>query len=90
MCDETVKQIYSFEILSSTEWNFPLTFSPNVFFNITDTISLKKKAMKEYESEICDSNHPRSINGIELSSKFWGLRTGNDFVEAFQLIRSIL
>ena len=31
MEDECVKEIYSFEILSSTEWNYPLSFSPNNF-----------------------------------------------------------
>ncbi|MCP4229719.1 MAG: PIG-L family deacetylase, partial [bacterium] len=35
---ETVKEIYAFEVLSSTEWNFPLTFSPDCFFDITGTI----------------------------------------------------
>jgi LmbE family N-acetylglucosaminyl deacetylase len=30
--EETVKKVYSFEVLSSTEWNYPLSFSPNVFF----------------------------------------------------------
>ena len=35
---ETVKEIYSFEVLSSTEWNFPLRFSPDVFFDISKSV----------------------------------------------------
>jgi LmbE family N-acetylglucosaminyl deacetylase len=61
MEDEYVKEIYSFEILSSTEWNYPLSFSPDTFFDISDTIDLKIKAMKEYTSELCKYPHPRSL-----------------------------
>ena len=32
MAGETVKEVYSFEVLSSTEWNFPLSFFPDVYF----------------------------------------------------------
>ncbi|WP_261798041.1 PIG-L deacetylase family protein [Campylobacter peloridis] len=31
LTNESVKEIYSFEILSSTEWSYPLSFQPNVF-----------------------------------------------------------
>jgi len=40
MEDESVKEIYSFEVLSSTEWNYPLSFSPDIFFDISDTLNL--------------------------------------------------
>ena len=85
--DEPVKTIYSFEILSSTEWNYPLSFSPNFFFDITKTISKKIEAMKIYKSEIRDFPHPRSLEGIELNAKMWGLKAGLKFAEAFQLVR---
>ncbi len=45
MADECVKEIYSFEILSSTEWNYPLSFSPDTYFDIGDTIESKIAAM---------------------------------------------
>ncbi len=48
LMQETVKEIYSFEIPSSTEWSYPLSFSPDIFFNIDNTIDLKLKAMNEY------------------------------------------
>ena len=50
--DETVKEIYSFEVLSSTEWSYPLSFSPDVFFDISETMGLKVKAMSEYKTEL--------------------------------------
>lgn len=87
--DENVKEIYSFEILSSTEWKYPLSFSPDVFFDISDTINLKINAMKEYASELCQYPHPRSLEGIELNAKYQGMRVGKKYVEAFKSVRVI-
>jgi len=87
--DETVKEIYSFEIPSSTEWNYPLSFSPNTFFDVANTIDIKIKAMKAYISEIKDSTHPRSEEFILLNSKLWGFKIGLTNAEVFQSIRMI-
>jgi LmbE family N-acetylglucosaminyl deacetylase len=87
MEDECVKEIYSFEILSSTEWNYPLSFSPDTFFDISTTINKKIEAMKEYTSELCFYPHPRSLEGIELNAKYQGMRVGKKYVEAFKSIR---
>jgi len=89
MEDECVKEIYSFEILSSTEWNYPLSFSPDVFFDISNTINDKLDAMKEYKSELCKYPHPRSIEGIKLNARYQGLRVGKQYIEAFKSIRII-
>jgi LmbE family N-acetylglucosaminyl deacetylase len=84
---ETVKIIYSFEVLSSTEWNYPLSFSPNVFFDVTDTIRLKLKAMECYKEELRDEEHPRSLNAIEINSRLWGMKSAMRYSEAFVLVR---
>lgn len=89
MADETVKEIYSFEVLSSTEWNYPLSFVPDTHFDISTTIDLKIEAMKEYESELCDYPHPRSLEGIELNAKYNGMRVGKKYVESFKSVRII-
>jgi len=89
MGSECVKEIYSFEILSSTEWNYPLSFSPDTFFNVTETIDLKIQAMQEYASELCKYPHPRSIEGIKLNAKYHGMRVGKNHVEAFKCVRRI-
>jgi len=89
MEDECVKEIYSFEILSSTEWNYPLSFSPDTYFDISNTIDFKIKAMSKYSSELCKYPHPRSIEGIELNAKYQGMRVGKQYVEAFKSIRII-
>ncbi|MDA7818228.1 PIG-L family deacetylase [Sulfurimonas sp.] len=86
---ECVKEIYSFEILSSTEWNYPLSFSPDTYFDISDTIDLKIASMKEYESELYKYPHPRSLEGIKLNAQYQGMRVGKKYVEAFKTIRNI-
>jgi len=86
---ETVKEIYSFEVLSSTEWNFPLSFSPDVFFDISGTIDTKLAAMEKYQSELREYPHPRSLKGIRLNAEQWGMKTGLKYAEAFRLVRLI-
>ncbi len=86
---EPVRCIYSFEILSSTEWNWPLSFSPDVFFNIEKGINKKIEAMREYKSELRDFPHPRSLKGIKLNAEYRGMLTGLKYAEAFKLVRAI-
>lgn len=87
--NESVKEIYSFSVLSSTEWSFPLRFSPDVFFDITETINCKIKAFKEYKSELREFPHPRSLKGIKTNAKYWGMTVGLRFAEAFKCVRII-
>ncbi|MBX1886705.1 PIG-L deacetylase family protein [Campylobacter peloridis] len=89
LSNESVKEIYSFEILSSTEWSYPLSFQPNVFFDISSTLDLKLKAMKCYKSELKDFPHPRSLEGIKLNAKYNGMRIGLKYAEVFKCIKII-
>jgi len=86
---ECVKEIYSFEILSSTEWNYPLSFSPDTFFDVSETLEDKIEAMSKYQSELREFPHPRSLKGIELNARYWGMRIGKEAVEAFKCVRRI-
>lgn len=86
---ESVKEIYSFEIPSSTEWSYPLSFSPNVFYDISETIDIKLKAFEEYESELREYPHPRSLEGVKLIAKNWGMKVGLNYAEAFKIVRII-
>ncbi len=88
--DETVKEIYSFEIPSSTEWTFGSNgFSPNTFIDISNYIDNKIEAFKIYESEIRESPHPRSPEVIRAKAKVCGSVCGYNYAEAFILIRNI-
>lgn len=90
MQGECVKEIYAFEVMSSTEWKFPLTFSPNMFIDISEHLEQKLKAMACYRSESRSAPHPRSPEGIAEAAKMWGTRVGVKYAEAFQLIRRIV
>ena len=86
---ENVKEIYSFEIPSSTEWSYPLSFSPNMFYDISETIDVKIKALKEYKSELKKYPYPRSLEGVELTAKNWGMKVGLNYAEAFKIVRIV-
>jgi len=85
--EETVKEIYSFEIPSSTEWRYPLNFSPDVFFDISTTIDIKIKALEKYKTELKKYPHSRSLEGVKLIAKNWGIKVGLEYVEAFKVVR---
>jgi len=84
---ESVKEIYSFEISSSTEWRYPLNFSPDVFFDISTTINIKIKALEKYKTELKKYPHPRSLEGVKLIAKNWGIKVGLEYAEAFKVVR---
>lgn len=90
--DETVKEIYSFEIPSSTEWNSytrETAFISNVFFDITDSIDIKLNAISCYKSELRDYPHPRSLQHIKELARVNGTKVGLDYCENFILVRAI-
>lgn len=87
--EETVKEIYSFEILSSTEWSYPLSFSPDMFFDISETINIKIKALEKYKTELKKYPHPRSLEGVKLIAKNRGMEVGLNYAEAFKCVRII-
>lgn len=89
--DYCVDEIYAFETLSSTEWNFDYSaqpaFCPNVFVDITDYYEKKEQAMNCYVSELCTFPHPRSLTGMDVLSRTRGMASGMERAEAFMLIR---
>jgi hypothetical protein len=87
MKDCPVKEIYSFEIPSSTEWNFPVSFSPNVFFDVKETLHLKVQAMQIYSGELREYPHPRSQSGINQLASIRGMQAGYSLAEAFEAVR---
>lgn len=87
--EETVKEIYSFEIPSSTEWSYPLSFSPDMFFDISETINIKIKALEKYKTELKKYPHPRSLEGVKLIAKNRGMEVGLNYAEAFKSVRII-
>ena len=89
---QCVKEIYAFEVPSSTEWAFqrlePL-FRPSVFVDITETLETKIEALACYDTETRKFPHPRSAEALRAIAKRWGSVVGLPAVEAFELIRSV-
>lgn len=89
---QPVREIYAFEVPSSTEWAFQRiepSFRPNVFVDITGTIEAKVAAMECYESEARKFPHPRSPESLRAIATRWGSVVGCVAAEAFELVRSI-
>jgi LmbE family N-acetylglucosaminyl deacetylase len=92
MQHEYVKNIYTFEIPSSTEWNTftrETVFTPNVFIDISSTIDTKISAMSKYASELREYPHPRSLQHVRELAKVNGTKVGLNYCENFTLIRSV-
>jgi LmbE family N-acetylglucosaminyl deacetylase len=92
MSKNVVKEIYMFEIPSSTEWafgQFNPVFCPDVFYDISGTLEIKIRAMQIYESEIRQFPHPRSPEALTAVASRWGTVAGIQSAEAFKLLRLI-
>lgn len=88
----TVKEVYAYEVPSSTEWGFQRlepVFRPNVFVDITGTLDTKVKALMCYENEVRAWPHPRSPEAIRAMAQRWGSVAGYEAAEAFELIRKV-
>jgi LmbE family N-acetylglucosaminyl deacetylase len=89
---QSVRDIYAFEVPSSTEWSFqrmePI-FRPNVFVNIGNTLKTKIQALSYYETEARKFPHPRSAQALGAIAQRWGSVVGCGAAEAFELIRSV-
>lgn len=89
-----VQEIYAFETLSSSEWNFDYSaqqaFCPNMFVDITRYYDKKEQAMQCYVSELCTFPHPRSLVGMDVLSRTRGMAAGMERAEAFMLVRKMV
>ena len=93
MPDKTVKTLLFFEVASSSEWQIPGSapvFAPNWFVDISETLSLKLKALEAYSSEMRLWPHPRSITAVEHLNKWRGASVGVEAAEAFILGRNLV
>ena len=87
-----VKNIFSFEIPSSTDWAFNFNkknFQPNYFINIENELKFKLKALNAYKSEMRKYPNSRSIKNCENIARTRGSTVGLIAAESFELIRSI-
>ena len=86
-----LKYIFSYEIQSSTDWNFTdPKFDPNFYLELSEELLQKKiNAMQAYQSEWSNLKASRSPDGLKILAMYRGIETGVKYAEAFKLIRSI-
>jgi LmbE family N-acetylglucosaminyl deacetylase len=83
-----VHRLMSYEVLSSSEWAFVNSFSPNYFEELSENdLALKWQSLSLYESEVKDYPFPRSEEGIRALAMVRGMQAGFAYAEAFHLIR---
>jgi len=81
----SVRAIYSFEVLSSTNWVFSTTFTPDLFVDLsTEQWSTKADVMEIYDSEIDAS---RDARATRILAEYRGLQCGCAMAEAFKTVR---
>jgi len=92
MIGQPVRDIYAFEIASSTEWAFQgiaPAMRPNVFVDIAASLDAKLEAMACYDTETRPFPHPRSPEALRAIAARWGSVVGCAAAEAFELVRSL-
>ena len=90
----TAPSVLAFETLSSTEWQIPepdYAFQPNLFVTLSEQdIAAKQAALEAYDTELRDYPHPRSVRGIEVLARRWGMTVGVEFAEGFRVLRCLV
>lgn len=88
--ENSIKELYFMEVLSSTEWNLgqntPI-FNPNTFFEVSkEDMDSKLESLNAYGDVLRESPHPRSPESIFALAKYRGTQAQFKLAEAFQLV----
>jgi LmbE family N-acetylglucosaminyl deacetylase len=88
--DYVPRQILSFEIPCSGNWNFGYPFNPNVYFDAKVFWERKLQAWSYYADEARPFPFPRSNEGLIALAQFRGMQAGLELAEAFRLQRLVI
>lgn len=86
----SVRAIYSYEILSSTDWapaGLGARFEPNRFVEISAQLARKRLALQAYGDEMRPVPHARSLDNVEALARLRGATFGVSAGEAFAVVR---
>lgn len=88
----TVRAVYAFETVSSTEWGLPAgpAFRPTRFVDIRAQIAVKAKAVAAYAAEMRPFPHARSHEAVGGLARQRGAQVGLFAAEAFEVLREIV
>jgi LmbE family N-acetylglucosaminyl deacetylase len=86
-----VREILTFEVISSTEWSASRTshFVPNLFIAISSFLSIKLRALAAYQLEMRPSPHSRSISHLEHLARYRGNCVGIQAAEGFEMLKMV-
>ncbi len=85
-----IKKVYTYETLSSTEWQSAdprQIFVPQAYVDIQDTLEKKAAALELYNQEVREFPHPRSAQAVRNLAAMRGQSVGLYAAEAFGVIR---
>jgi len=87
--DSHVREIFAFEVLSSTEWHISgfESFDPNMFVDISAVMESKMKVLDIYGEELRQPPHSRSMENLVRLNALRGNSVGLDYAEAFKILR---
>ena len=87
----SIREILTFEIMSSTEWNASVLapFLPNFYVDISEYQHVKMHALDAYGLEMRPAPHSRSIEHLNSLAEHHGYCVGVRAAEAFMVIRMI-
>ncbi len=88
-----VKEIYTYETQSETEWApaYPSKVFFPTMFTVLNNIHMEKKraAMACFKSQLRESPNPRSLKKITALAEYRGGIVNEEYAEAFYLIRKV-
>jgi len=87
----SVREIYAFEVMSSTEWATPFAepFIPNHYVDISCQLTQKLNALGAYEVEMRETPHSRSVEHITHLAYHRGHTVGVMAAEGFVTVRCL-
>lgn len=91
--NNSIKEIYTYETLSETNWapqQGDQAFVPNVYVDVTTYFIKKMEALKCFKHQTKLFPHCRSLEAIEALAKYRGCTIGKIYSEAFMVERIII
>jgi len=92
-CGRAIKQIYTYEVVSETHWNFASVeggFLPNVYIDISGYLDKKLEALACYESQVRPEPDSRSEAAVRALAVWRGSQMNMAAAESFVLVRYLV
>lgn len=85
----SVREIYTFQVMSSTEWNSPgyMPFLPQYAVDISSYLDVREAALEAYEQEMRAYPHSRSLSHLVALAQHNGAMYGFVAAEVFMIAR---